>query len=139
MAKTATKEVEQMLEMAEAPKRFLDSEYFQGLCEIATACATKQNIFIPEKSLGIFNSLFFKRIFGRKLNDNGSYTVGNFQMKNRYLYNWDRIAKTYSTIKEENYNKFSEKVKALANGTEEFTVFSIKQIVKSEIILTDLI
>ena len=111
------------LEMAPAPVNFLESEYFRGLCEIAAACTTETPLFIPQNSYGIFQSLYFKRIFARTENADGSYAVGNFQMKNRYLYNYDRTTGSYVDKKEENFNKFIEMTKEIVS-TKEYKIFS---------------
>lgn len=135
----ATKNLEmttKTLEMAPAPVNFLESEYFRGLCEIASACATETPLFIPQSSFGLFQSLYFKRIFARSENKDGSYTVGNFQMKNRYLYNYDRYSDTYTDKKENNFNKFIEVVKEIVN-TKEYKVFSTEKV--KETTLKDLV
>jgi hypothetical protein len=112
------------LEMAPEIVSFTDGDYFTGMCEVAAAQALKISLFIPTETWGIFQSLYLKRTFGRVQNADGSYTVGNFQMKNRYLYNYDRVSKSYVSVKEDNMKAFSAKVKALVDGTEEFKVFS---------------
>lgn len=114
------------LEMAPEAKPFLEGEYFQGLCEIAAACATKTNIFTSANNIGIFNSLYFKRTFARTQNKDGSWTVGNFVMQNRYLYNYDRISRTYGSKKEDNYNEFVKRVKEIV-AKNEYKIFSLEQ------------
>lgn len=113
-----------VLEMAPELVPFTEGEYFTGMCEIAAAQTLKQPLFVPTETWGIFQSLFLKRTFGRAQNADGSYTVGNFQMKNRYLYNYDRKTRNYVSVKEDNMEAFANKVKALVDGTEEFKVFS---------------
>lgn len=113
----------QTLEMAPEIVAFTDGEYFTGMCEIAAAQALGISIFVPTATWGIFQSLYLKRTFARKQNADGSYTVGNFQMQNRYLYNYDRASKNYVSVKEDNMKAFSTKVKALVDGAE-FKVFS---------------
>ena len=122
-----------VLEMAPEIVSFTDGEYFTGMCEIAAAQALKIDLFIPAETWGIFQSLFLKRTFGRTQNENGSFTVGNFQMKNRYLYNYDKASRSYVTVKEDNMKAFSEKVKALVEGTEDFKVFSKEKTVTDSI------
>lgn len=122
--KGETKMAKNVLEMAPELVPFTEGEYFTGMCEIAAAQTLKQPLFVPTETWGIFQSLFLKRTFGRAQNTDGSYTVGNFQMKNRYLYNYDRKTKDYVSVKEDNMEAFANKVKALVDGTEEFKVFS---------------
>ena len=133
MTKTETKQnLETELAMAPEPIPFLEGEYFRGMCEIAAAAHSKKDLFIPANTLGIFNSLFGKRIFARKQNENGSYTVGNFVMMNRYLYDYDRNTRVYGAKKEENYNKFVETVKAISENND-YKVFSLNPIEATEL------
>lgn len=111
-------------EMAVAPVAFVNGEYFRGMCEIAAAAKTGTPIYVTENTQGLFESLYMKRIFGRKQNADGSWLVGNFEIsKNRYLYEYNRATQTYGAKKEDNFNKFVEIVKdVVANGN--YTVFS---------------
>lgn len=132
---TTTKEKtnnEVQLEMAAEPIPFLNGEYFRGMCEIAAASHSKKNLFIPAKTKGIFDSLFGKRTYARKQNNDGSYTVGNFVMQNRYLYDYDRNTRTYGTKKEENYAKFLQLVKEIV-AKDDYKVFSIQPIQSTEL------
>lgn len=117
------------LEMAPEAKPFLDGDYFQGLCEIAAACNKKLNLYIPETGKGIFNSLYFKRVFARKVNEDGSWSVGNFVMQNRYLYNYDRLTRTYGSKKEDNYVAFIKRVKEII-AKNDFKIFSLEKTVQ---------
>lgn len=121
----AEKQLTMELEMAAAPVAFVDGEYFRGMCEIAAAAHTKTAIYVPSNVQGIFDSLFHKRIFARKQLDNGSWAVGNFAVAdNRYLYVYDRNSGTYTSKKEDNYAKFLEIVKEVAEK-KNYTVFSL--------------
>ena len=127
---TTTKEKtnnEVQLEMASLPTPFLDGEYFRGMCEIAAAAHSNKNLFVPAKTKGIFDSLFGKRVYGRKQNNDGSFTVGNFVMQNRYLYDYDRNTRTYGARKEENYDKFLQLVKEIV-AKDDYKIFSIQPI-----------
>ena len=108
-------------EMAPAPIPFLENEYFTGLCELAVASKLEKPVYIPAKSKGIFESLYFKRIFGRILQENGSYLIGNFNTNNKYLANED------GSIRETNFAVFTEKTKALTES-QKLTVFSFEPI-----------
>ena len=132
MTKQLEQQNEVQLEMAQEPTPFLDGEYFRGMCEIAAASHSKKDLFIPANTLGIFNSLFGKRIFARKQNENGSYTVGNFVMMNRYLYDYDRITRTYGAKKEENYDKFLAVVKEIVKSND-YKVFSLTPVEATEL------
>lgn len=122
------KQTEQIiLETAPEIKPFLDGEYFRGLCEIAVACKKGIQLFVPDTSFGIFQSLYYKRVYARKEMENGSYTVGNFQMKNRFLYEYDRETRSYGNVKPANYDKFLETVKQIME-TNNFTIFSLKPV-----------
>ena len=123
---------EVQLEMAAEPTPFLEGEYFRGMCEIAAAAHSKKDLFIPAATEGIFNSLFGKRVFARKQNENGSFTVGNFAMQNRYLYDYDRNTRTYGAKKEENYAKFLENVKAIV-AKDDYKVFSLQPIESTDL------
>ena len=112
-------------ETAPEQKPFVEGEYFKGMCEIAAACKLQSPLFIPMDTNGIFTSLYFKRLFARKLNDNGSWNVAQFQMKNRYLYNYNSKLKTYDSLKEDNMTAFIETVNNIVK-TKTFTVFSIE-------------
>lgn len=125
--KTETKEVQ--LEKAPEAKPFLEGDYFQGLCEIATACHTKTPIFTTPATIGIFNSLYFKRVFSRAQNPDESWTVGEFEMQNRYLYNYDRLTRTYGAKKDDNYNEFIKRVKELS-ASKNFKIFSLTKVDK---------
>ena len=133
MTKTNTiekpEQVAEKLEMAPEQKPFLDGDYFTGLCEIAAACHLKQELYTSTNNIGIFNSLYFKRIFARKQNQNGSWTVGDFVMQNRYLYNYDRITRTYGSKKEENYTAFINRVKDII-ANKNFKLFSTVKVDK---------
>ena len=96
-------------EMAPQPIPFLENEYFTGLCELAVASKLEKPVYIPAKSKGIFESLYFKRIFGRILQENGSYLIGNFNTNNN------------------NFAVFTEKTKALTES-QKLTVFSFEPI-----------
>ena len=115
-------------EMAEEQKPFLQSDYFIGLCEIACATVTGKEIYVSDKNLGIFNSLYFKRIFARKEMDDKGYLVGNFQLQNRYLFVYDRATATYTKKKEANVEAFKNYVNALKTGEKEYTVFSLEPV-----------
>lgn len=123
---------EVQLEMAAEPIPFLDGEYFRGMCEIAAASHSKKDLFIPTNTKGIFDSLFGKRVYARKQNTDGSFTVGNFVMQNRYLYDYDRNTRTYGAKKEENYAKFLQLVKEIV-AKDEYKVFSIQPIQSTEL------
>lgn len=112
------------LEMAAAPVAFVNGEYFRGMCEIAAAAQTQTPIYVSNETQGLFESLYMKRIFGRKQLANGSWIVGNFEIaKNRYLFEYNKATQSYGAKKEDNYNKFIEIVKdVIANGN--YTVFS---------------
>lgn len=129
----ATENKEQVtveLEMAKEPTPFTEGEYFRGMCEIAAAAHTKQALYIPAKTRGIFDSLFHKRIFARKELDNKSWAIGNFQVaENRYLYNYDPLTRSYRDKKEDNYNRFLELVKEISEK-KNYTVFSLTAPVK---------
>lgn len=104
-----TKSVE--FTMAAKPVPFLEGQYFNGMCEIAAAQVSQTPLFIPDETKGIFRSLFMKRVFGYVENKDGSYFIGNFDMKNKYLQ------------QEDNLDAFIKNVKALKeNG--EYKVFS---------------
>lgn len=122
-------QVTETLEMAPEQKPFLEGDYFTGLCEIAAASHLKQPLFTSTNNIGIFNSLYFKRIFARKQNPDNSWTVGDFAMQNRYLYNYDRITRTYGSKKEENYNAFISRVKEII-ATKNFKLFSTVKVDK---------
>lgn len=124
MTKQTQIENEIKLEKAPEQKPFLEGEYFAGLCEIAAASNQKLPIYVPDKSKGVFNSLYFKRVFARSLNEDGSWNVGDFDMQNRYLYNYDRLTRTYGSKKEENYTAFINRVKEII-AKKEFKVFSL--------------
>jgi hypothetical protein len=120
------------LEMAEAPKSFVEGDYFRGMCEIAAAAHTNTPLFIPQETEGIFNSLYFRRIFARKQLEDGSWMVGNIAItNNRYLYTYDRVSKTYTSKKEDNYNKFVELVKSISDN-KDYKVFSTVNTVAKE-------
>ena len=132
MAKTTeTKVTEITLEKAPEPVPFLKGEFFRGLCEIAAACKTNTKLFIPIKTNGIFQSLYYKRIFGRKQNDDMSFTVGDFQMKNRYLYNYNKLLGTYDSIKEENAECFLQTVEHIIKE-KDYQVFSLEPVMNLE-------
>lgn len=124
MAKQTTTKQTIQLEKAPEPKPFLEGEYFRGLCEIAAACKENIKLFIPDNTLGIFQSLFYKRVYARKEMNDGSYMVGNFEMKNRFLYEYDRNTRTYGAVKEENYGTFIKTVKNIIE-TKDFKIFSL--------------
>lgn len=132
MTKTIETKSEQLtLDMAPEIKPFLDGDYFKGLCEIAAACHTKKELYIPQATQGIFNSLYFKRIFARKQNEETkAWIVGNFQMKNRFLYNWDRLNRTYGDKKEDNYNRFVEQVNSIVKSND-YKIFSLTPVVNT--------
>lgn len=119
------------LEMAPAPIPFLENDYFKGLCEIAAAQKLGKPLFIPVKNMGVFNSLYYKRVFGRVELADGSYQVGNFDLNNRYLVD------QFGQRKEANWEKFSENVKAIVNGAD-LTVFSFTEVKYPEISVEDL-
>lgn len=119
------------LEMAPVPVPFLEGEFFAGLCEIAVACATDTKLYIPAETKGIFDSLYFKRVFARMENEDGSYSVGDFQMKNRYLYNYDRNARVYTDKKDANFEAFLAKVKDIVDNNN-YTVFSTTPVAVAE-------
>lgn len=123
-----TKNAEQQkleLEMAEQPKSFVEGDYFRGMCEIAAAAHTNTPLFIPQETEGIFNSLYFRRIFARKQLEDGSWMVGNIAItNNRYLYTYDRVSKTYTSKKEDNYEKFVELVKHISDS-KDYKVFAL--------------
>ena len=122
---TENKQTVMELEMAAKPVAFVDGDYFKGMCEIAAAAHTQTPIYVPANVQGIFDSLFHKRIFARKQLENGSWAVGKFAVTdNRYLYVYDRNTGNYTTQKEDNYNRFLELVKELAEK-KNFSVFSL--------------
>lgn len=134
MAKTTETKVNEVkitetveLERAPEPIPFLKGEFFRGLCEIAAACKTGDKLFIPLKTNGIFQSLYYKRVFARKQNEDTSYTVGDFQMKNRYLYNYNKVLNTYDSIKEDNVDCFLKTVADIVKN-KNYTIFSLKPV-----------
>ena len=104
MTKTITEKPEQIeaLEMAPEQKPFLEGDYFTGLCEIAAACHLKQELYTSTNNIGIFNSLYFKRIFARK---------------------------TYGSKKDENYTAFITRVKDII-ANKNFKLFSTTKVDK---------
>lgn len=129
MAKTTETKVNETVQLERAPEPipFLKGEFFRGLCEIAAACKTGDKLFIPLKTNGIFQSLYYKRIFARKQNDDTSYTVGDFQMKNRYLYNYNKVLNTYDSIKEDNVEVFLNTVNDIIKN-KSYKIFSLKPV-----------
>lgn len=129
MAKTTETKVNETVQLERAPEPipFLKGEFFRGLCEIAAACKTGDKLFIPLKTNGIFQSLYYKRVFARKQNDDTSYTVGDFQMKNRYLYNYNKILNTYDSIKEDNVEVFLNTVNDIIKN-KSYKIFSLKPV-----------
>lgn len=129
MAKTTETKVNETVQLERAPEPipFLKGEFFRGLCEIAAACKTGDKLFIPLKTNGIFQSLYYKRVFARKQNDDTSYTVGDFQMKNRYLYNYNKVLNTYDSIKEDNVEVFLNTVNDIIKN-KSYKIFSLKPI-----------
>lgn len=119
------------LEKAPEAIPFLKGEYFEGLCEIASACMSKAELYIPERTNGIFQSLYFKRVFARQENANGSWTVGEFDTNNRFLYNYDRVTRTYGAPKQDNIVAFKARVKELIEK-KDYQVFSLKPIQKAD-------
>lgn len=85
--------------MAAAPVPFLEGQYFNGMCELAAAQVSQTPLFIPDETRGIFRSLFMKRVFGYVENKNGSYTIGNFDMKNKYLQQEDNLDAFVANVK----------------------------------------
>ena len=126
--------------MAAAPVAFVNGEYFRGMCEIAAAAKTETPIYVPASSNGLFESLYMKRIFGRKQLANGSWIVGNFEIaKNRYLYEYDKTTQSYTNKKEDNFNKFVEITKEIV-ANKDYKVFSLTTVENTEkISLDDLI
>lgn len=129
MAKTTETKVNETVQLERAPEPipFLKGEFFRGLCEIAAACKTGDKLFIPLKTNGIFQSLYYKRVFARKQNDDTSYTVGDFQMKNRYLYNYNKVLNTYDSIKEDNVEVFLTTVNDIIKN-KSYKIFSLKPV-----------
>lgn len=129
MAKTTETKVNETVQLERAPEPipFLKGEFFRGLCEIAAACKTGDKLFIPLKTNGIFQSLYYKRVFARKQNDDTSYTVGDFQMKNRYLYNYNKVLNTYDSIKEDNVEVFLNTVNDIIKN-KSYKIFSLKPV-----------
>lgn len=129
MAKTTETKVNETVQLERAPEPipFLKGEFFRGLCEIAAACKTGDKLFIPLKTNGIFQSLYYKRVFARKQNDDTSYTVGDFQMKNRYLYNYNKLLGTYDSIKEDNVEVFLNTVNDIIKN-KSYKIFSLKPV-----------
>lgn len=129
MAKTTETKVNETVQLERAPEPipFLKGEFFRGLCEIAAACKTGDKLFIPLKTNGIFQSLYYKRVFARKQNDDTSYTVGEFQMKNRYLYNYNKVLNTYDSIKEDNVEVFLNTVNDIIKN-KSYKIFSLKPV-----------
>lgn len=109
--------------MAAMPRPFIEGDYFNGMCELAAAQATQTPLFIPDKTKGIFRSLYMKRIFGYVENKDGSYFIGNFDVKNKYLQ------------QEDNLDVFTDRVKKLVEN-KNFNVFTTE---KEEITLEHLI
>lgn len=129
MAKTTETKVNETVQLERAPEPipFLKGEFFRGLCEIAAACKTDDKLFIPLKTNGIFQSLYYKRVFARKQNDDTSYTVGDFQMKNRYLYNYNKVLNTYDSVKEDNVEVFLNTVNDIIKN-KSYKIFSLKPV-----------
>lgn len=125
-------------EKAPATIPFLESEYFQGLCELAVASHMQLPVFVDEEHTGIFQSLFFKRIYSRKLNEDKSWSIAEFEMKNRYLYNYNSLTKQYESKKDENYTAFCNKVRELAES-KNFKVFSLENKALASEALADII
>lgn len=112
------------LERAPQPTPFLEGEYFRGLCEIAAACETSTPLFVPDVTKGLFDSLFYKRIYARYEMKDGSYSVGEFDLKNRYLYNYDRDIEQYTSVKQKNYDTFIATVKDIITNND-YQIFSL--------------
>ncbi len=124
-----------VLETAVKAVPFLDGEYFRGMCEIAAAQKLGKRVYVNANNNGLFESLFHKGIFDRKMMEDGGYVVGNFRVTdNRYLYEYDRVSKTYRAKKEDNYKKFIEILTSINEDTD-FVVF---ETVKPANDLTDL-
>lgn len=119
--KTETK-----FEKAPQPTDFLEGEYFTGLCELAAACQTKKILYIPAKTLGIFESLYHKRIFARAKTKDKGFLIGEFDIKNRYLFNYNIYSKTY-TEPNSNMQTFIEKVKDII-AKDNYKIFSLQPI-----------
>ena len=119
------------LQTAPTPTPFLQGEYFEGLCEIAAACKQNIALYIPMKTNGIFQSLYFKRVFARAEQKDGSFIVGEFQMKNRYLYNYNKLTGTYDSIKDDNITAFVERVKEII-ANNDYKVFSLTPVANPE-------
>ena len=119
------------LETAPTPVPFLQGEYFEGLCEIASACQQNVALYIPMKTNGIFQSLYFKRVFARAEQSDGSYIVGNFEMKNRYLYNYNKLTGTYDSVKDDNLEAFVTRVKEIIEKND-YKVFSLTPVANPE-------
>lgn len=116
------------LEFAPAQVPFLQSDYFIGMCEIATACLMKKEIFVPNKNKGIFNSLFYRRLFAKAETANGGYIVGNFETRNKFLYEYDTVNGVYGEKKEKNIAEFAKVVKELQAGERDFKIFSLQKL-----------
>ena len=83
------------------------------------------------KTNGIFQSLYFKKVFARAEQSDGSYIVGNFEMKNRYLYNYNKLTGTYDSVKDDNLEAFVTRVKEIIEKND-YKVFSLTPVANPE-------
>lgn len=128
-------QVQATFEKAPEKTDFLQGEYFNGLCELAAAAESKTPLYIPNNTLGIFESLFKKRVFARAKQANGSFLIGDFDIKNRYLFSYNWNTHEY-TEPNNNMPVFIEKVKELL-AKKEYKVFSTAK--PQDIKLSDLV
>ena len=123
MTKQTQQTINEVFESAPQIQNFLDGDYFKAVCELGALSHLKQEFYVPDTSSGLFLSLFQRHVFKKAQKENGAVKV-EFNMVNRYLYNYNKISRTYSTKKEENYNLFIQRVKELCE-TKNFTLFSL--------------
>lgn len=124
----AKQKTEQQLGFAPEIKPFLDGDYFRGLCEIAAASKQGVELYVPDASYGLFQSLYYKRVYGREeIKEKGCFKILQFAMKNRFLYDYDRETRTYGNVKPANYDKFVETVKHIL-ATNDYKLFSLSPV-----------
>lgn len=127
------------LEFAPEQVPFLQSDYFIGMCEIATACLMNKELFVPNKNKGIFNSLFYRRLFAKAETKNGGFIVGNFETQNKFLYEYDTVNGVYGGKKEKNIAEFAKVVKELQSSERDFKIFSLQKLETQNISLQELL
>lgn len=130
MSKDTQQSVEQFIEAPQI-QNFLESDYFTAICELGALSHLGVRFFIPDTSKGMFSSLYQRHVFKATQPAKDSSIKVQFNMVNRYLYEYNRQSRTYSKKKEENYNLFISKVKELCD-TKAFTLFSLTPVTSTD-------